>query len=340
MKSSFASKITGTGSAFPRLKLTNKDLEKTMETSDEWIRERTGIIERRRSEDGNPEEFNSALGSKAALAALKVANKKPEDIDTILYGTCSPDTLVPSTACWLQNKIGAKNAWAMDLNAACSGFIYALTIADQFISSGKSKCVLVVGAEVLHPFLNWEDRTTCILFGDGAGAMIVEQTKPNDPHRILNTKLGSDGSLWDLFFLPAGGSRMEVTHEVIDKRLHKMQMKGKEIFKVAVKTLADYAAETIEEAGLKLGDIDWVAPHQANLRIIEAVAKRLDVPMSKVLVNVDHYANTSAATVPTAVDQAVRDGRIQKDHLVLMDVFGAGLTYGAALVRWGYHGKI
>lgn len=330
----FASRITGTGSAFPEQRVTNDDLAQRIDTNDEWIRERTGIRERRVSRPGLESEFNSSLGLGAALRALEMAGKKPEDIDQILYATCSPDTLVPSTACWLQRKLGARRASAMDLNAACSGFVYGVAVADQFIRSGASKCVLVIGAEKLSPLLNWNDRTSCILFGDGAGAAIVEATSPENPRRILNSQLGADGDLWDLFYIPAGGTAQELTHELLDAGANKMIMKGKEIFKVAVKTLADYAERALTAGGISSGELDWMIPHQANQRIIEAVAKRLDFPMSKVIVNIDRFGNTSAATVPTALDEAVRDGRVKPGQTVLLDVFGAGLTYGSVLLRW------
>jgi 3-oxoacyl-[acyl-carrier-protein] synthase-3 len=330
----FASRITGTGSAFPEMRRSNNDLKQFMETDDEWIRERTGIRERRVSNTKNEAEVNSSLGLRAALQALEMAGKKAEDIDQIIYGTCSGDTIVPSTSCWLQKKLGAKRAAAMDVNAACSGFVYSLSLADQAIKTGQAKCVLVLGAEVLSTFVDWSDRGTGILFGDGAGAVVVEAVNPDSPHRILSTHLGADGNLWELFFIPAGGSSMEVTAEVKEQKLDKMRMKGKEIFKVAVKTLADYSNMALEANGLTLKDVDWVIPHQANLRIIEAVAKRIDFPMDRVLTNIDRYGNTSAACVPTMLDEAVRDGRIKPGHVVLMSVFGAGLTYGSAVMRF------
>ena len=332
--SPFAARITGTGSAFPKRRVTNHDLSKTLDTNDEWIRERTGIVERRLSEAGNPAEQNSSLGFRAATLALEMAGKKPEDIDMILYATCSPDTLIPSTSCWLQNKLGATRAWGQDINAACSGFIYGLATADQFLRSGHAKTALVVGGEVLSTMVNWEDRGSAILFGDGAGAAILERTSANSPHRLISSHMRTDGTLWELFHMPAGGSNMEVTPERHAQKLDKMSMKGKEIFKVAVKTLAEFALEAVEANGYKLSEVDWIIPHQANLRIIEAVAKRLDFPMERVLVNLDRYGNTSAATVPTMMDEAVRDGRIKPGHLLLMDVFGAGLTYGSILMRW------
>lgn len=332
--SPFASKITGTGSFFPDRIVTNDDLAKTLDTNDEWIRERTGIRQRRVARPGDPEEQNSTLAMKAALRALEMAGKKPEDIDMIAYGTCSPDTLVPASHCWLQKKLGANRAFGIDINTACSSFVFGLATVDQFIRSGQVKTALVVGSEVLSSFVNWQDRTSAILFGDGAGAAVVERASPDSPHRILSSHLGTDGNLWELFTMPAGGSNMEVTPEAAAQALNKFHMKGKEIFKVAVKTLADYAVQALEANKMTLSDLDWVIPHQANLRIIEAVAKRLDVPMEKVIVNVDRYGNTSSATVPTALDEAVRDGRIKPGHTVLMDVFGAGLTYGSVLMRW------
>ena len=332
--SPFASRMSGIGSAFPARRMTNTDISKLVETNDEWIHERTGIRERRIADPLNPAEHNSSLGLQAAIRAMEMAGKRVEDIDFIIYATCSPDTLVPSTACWLQKKLGAKRAGAIDINAACSGFVYGVAMADQFVKSGMYKTILVLGAEVLSPYLDWTDRGTCILFGDGAGAAVIEQCNKDSPSRILSSHLGADGDLWELFYIPAGGSAMEVTKDVIDQKLHKMKMKGREIFKVAVKTLSDYAVTALEANNLKIQDLDWVVPHQANLRIIEAVAKRLDFPMDRVIVNVDRHGNTSAGTVPTALDEAVRDGRVKPGHTVLLDVFGAGLTYGSILMRW------
>ncbi len=335
----YAATIIGTGCAFPENRVTNDDIasrlgKDNIVTSDQWIRERTGICERRFSNLENPDEHNSSLGVGAAKRALDMAGKTPDEIDQIVYATCSPDTLLPSTACWLQHKIGAPQAWAMDVNAACSGFIFGLATADQFIQSGHTRTALVVGAEVLNPFINWQDRNTSIIFGDGAGAAVVERTDVDSPSRILSSHLLSDGNLWELLYIPAGGSRMEVTPGRFSKNLHKIRMHGKEIFKVAVRTLTDFATRSLENSGYTVDDLDWFIPHQANNRIIEAVAKRLKCPMEKVVVNVDRFGNTSAATVPTALDEAVRDGRIQKGHLVLLDSFGAGLTYGAILMRW------
>jgi 3-oxoacyl-[acyl-carrier-protein] synthase-3 len=331
----FASRITGTGSAFPEKRLTNDDLSKLVETNDEWIRERTGISERRIARpDLYESEKNSSLGAVAATRALEMAGKRAEDIDLILYATCTPDTLIPSTACWLQKKIGATQAWALDVNAACSGFVFALSTADSFIRNGQFKTALVVGGDLLSRFTNWDDRGSCILFGDGVGAMVVERTSATDSHRIYSSHLGSDGTLWDTFHIVAGGSNLPLTPELLEQRQDKMQMKGREMFKVAVKGLAEYAAIALEHNGLTKNQLDWLIPHQANLRIIEAVAKRLEFPMEKVIVNIDRFGNTSSATVPTAFDEAVRDGRIKSGHNVLLDVFGAGLTYGSMLIRF------
>ena len=335
----FAARLTGTGSAFPKNRMSNAGIVKRLaklgiETSDTWIRERTGIRERRISDVENPAELNSSLGFSAAQKALEMAGKSPGDIDQIIYATCSPDTLLPSTACWLQHKLGASNAWAMDINAACSGFIYGLTTAEKFIQTGQVKTALVVAGEVLNPLVNWEDRTTCILFGDGAGAAVVEQVPSDSARRILSSQLLSNGNLWDFLWVPAGGSNMEVNPERYSRKLHKIKMKGKEIFKVAVKTLSEFALHTLNKNLMTIDDLDWFVPHQANLRIIEAVVKRIKLPMEKVLINVDRYGNTSAATIPTALDEGARDGRIKRGQTVLLDAFGAGLTYGSLLLRW------
>ncbi len=305
-----------------------------LDTNDQWIVGRTGIRERRIADVQNGSETNSSLGAKAARKALSMAGRQASDIDQIIYATCSPDTLLPSTACWLQKKIGAHNAWAMDVNAACSGFIYGLVTAQQFVQTGQSKTVLVVGGEVLSQITNWSDRSSCILFGDAAGAAVVERSSTGGKRRILCSHLTSNGRLSDLFHIPAGGSNLEVTPEIYAQGLHKMQMNGKEIFKVAVRTLTECALKTLEKQSLPIVRLDWFVPHQANLRIIEAVANRLAFPMDRVVINLDRYGNTSAATIPSALDEAVRDGRIQAGQTVLLDAFGAGMTAGALLLRW------
>lgn len=334
-----SAKITGIGSAFPKKRLDNIELSDMLvrhglDTNDQWIVGRTGIRERRIADVHKEAETNSSLGAQAARKALSMAGRKASDIDQIIYATCSPDTLLPSTACWLQRKIGAHNAWAMDVNAACSGFIYGLVTAQQFVQTGQSKTVLVIGGEVLSQITNWNDRSSCILFGDAAGAAIVEPSSTGSKRRILCSHLTSNGRLSDLFHIPAGGSNLEVTPEIYAQGLHKMQMNGREIFKVAVRTLTECALRTLEKQGLSIFRLDWFVPHQANLRIIEAVANRLAFPMDRVVINLDRYGNTSAATIPSALDEAVRDGRIQAGQTVLLDAFGAGMTAGALLLRW------
>ena len=311
----FAARITGTGSAFPKNRVTNDDIVQKLAglgvtTSDQWIRERTGICERRISDNGNPSEYNSSLGLSAAQNALEMAGKTADEINQIIYAT-SPY-----------------------INAACSGFIYGLSTAEKFIRTGQVKTALVVGAEVLNPIIDWEDRNSCILFGDGAGAVVVERVHSSSSHRIIDSRLRSDGHLWELLHIPAGGSNMELTPERYARKLNKIKMKGKEIFKIAVKTLCDFAQNLLRKNQLTPEDLDWFVPHQANRRIIEAVANRLQLPMEKVLVNVDRYGNTSSATIPTVLDEAIRDGRIKSGQTILLDAFGAGLTYGAMLIRW------
>jgi 3-oxoacyl-[acyl-carrier-protein] synthase-3 len=335
----FAARITGTGSAHPQQSMTNDELARKMaqlgiETNDRWIRERTGIRERRIADPSNRTEINSALGAKAARNALAMAGKSAEDIDQIIYATCTPDTIIPSTACWLQQKLGAAHAWAMDINAACSGFVYGIVTGEQFIKSGHARTVLVVGAEVLSPFVNWQDRTSCILFGDGAGAAVLEQVPIHYSRRILSSHLLSNGAMNGLFLIPAGGSKLEVTPERFHRNLHKIQMNGREIFKVAVRTLVECALQAMDRNQMSVADLDWFVPHQANIRIIEAVADRLEFPMDRVLLNVDRFGNTSAATIPTVLDEALRLGRIKVGQTVLFDAFGAGLTAGSVLMRW------
>jgi 3-oxoacyl-[acyl-carrier-protein] synthase-3 len=335
----FAAKITGTGSAFPPHRVTNADLSRELarlgvETNDRWIRERTGIRERRYADLTKEQRPNAALAADAAINALEMAGRSAQEIDQIILATCTPDALISSAACWVQHKIGATRAWAMDINAACSGFVYGLVTAAQFIASGQSRTILVVGSEVIHPYLDWEDRGSCILFGDGAGAAIVEQVPADSEHRILSWHLSSDGKYWDLLYVPPfhQGQLDFLNHTSCHDS--KMIMNGREIFKVAVRTLADFALLALNSQGLTVEDVDWFVPHQANQRILEAVAQRLGFPSDKVLINVDRYGNTSAATIPTVMDEAIREGRIQKGQLLLLDAFGAGFTYGAMLIRW------
>lgn len=334
-----AAKITGTGSAFPPHKVTNTDLstklaELGVETSDQWIRERTGICERRYADTSNDRVPSASLAAQASMQALEMAGKKPIDIDQIIVATCSPDTMIPSTACWLQEKIGAKNAWAMDINAACTGFVYGLATVSQFIQTGQTKTALVVGSEVLHPYLNWQDRSSCILFGDAAGAAVVEGVPADSEQRIMSWHLSSDGKFGDLLFIPTPDQTAFCPDSALSGNGSKMVMNGREIFKVAVRTLTGIAQTALSNNGVTIDMVDWFVPHQANLRILEAVAQRLGLPPEKVLINVDRYGNTSSATIPTVLDEAVRDGRIKEGQLLLLDAFGAGFTYGAMLIRW------
>lgn len=322
-------KITSTGSYTPEKVLTNHDLEKMVETSDEWIIERTGIKERRISA---PWQATSDLAFEASIRALRKANLSAKDIDLIILATVSPDMLVPSAACILQMKLGASNAVAFDINGACSGFIYALSVAEKFIKTGASKRALVIGAEVLSRFTDWTDRTTCVLLADGAGAVIVEPTNKNEGIEVID--IFSDGTMWDYIHMPAGGSKMPITEEVIKKRLNFIKMKGNETFKVAVKTLEEIVEATLKKAGITSSELSLLVPHQANIRIIQAMAKRLSLPMEKVMVNIDKYGNTSAASIPIALDEANEQGRLKKGDYVLLAAFGAGLTWGATLIKW------
>lgn len=335
----FAVKITGTGSAFPAKRVTNNELSEKLaqlgvETNDQWIRERTGIRERRYADMSADAQPNATLAAKAATRALEMAGKSPDDIDQIIVGTCSADSFLPSTACWLQRKLGAKNAWAMDINAACTGFVYGLATAGQFVQSGQTKTALVVGSEVLHPYLNWHDRTSCILFGDAAGAAILERVPEDNPGRILSWHLSADGQYTDLLHVPGIGDNQDLGPDGDRSFKSKMVMNGREIFKIAVRTLTEFAQLALSSHNISIDDVDWFVPHQANRRILEAVAQRLKVPSEKVLINVDRYGNTSSATIPTVLDEAVRDGRIKKGQLLLLDAFGAGFTYGSMLIRW------
>jgi 3-oxoacyl-[acyl-carrier-protein] synthase-3 len=322
-------RITGTGSYVPGKIITNHDLEKLVDTSDDWITERTGIKERRIVEKG---QTTSDLAYEAGRKALKAAGLGANELDLILIATTTPDMLMPNLGCVVQDKLGAKKAAAFDIYAACSGFLYGLSVADAFIKSGMYKNILLVGAEVLSRFTDWEDRTTCILFGDGAGAVVIQRHAGK--HGVLSTHLHSDGSLGDLLYLPAGGALHPATHETIHKRMHYIKMKGNETFKAAVLALEDVVQEALAYNKVKSEEIDFLIPHQANLRIIQAMAQRLKMPMEKVVVTLPKYGNTSAASIPMALDEAVRDGRIKENHLLLFEAFGGGLTWASALVRW------
>lgn len=329
--SQFRSRIAGTGSFLPEKLLTNADLEKIVETNDQWIVERTGIKSRHIAADG---VNTSDLAFEASKRALDAAQLTPGDLDMILVATVSPDQPMPNTACILQHKLGAGECMAVDISAACTGFVYGLSIADQFIRTGTYKNILVVGAEVLHRYVNYKDRETCILFGDGAGAAVLSRAKEEEDSKIYSVHLHADGSISDLFVLPAGGSAIPFSERVLKEELHYVRMKGREIFKHAVRTMSHACDEALEHNNMSADEVSWIIPHQANLRIIEAVAKHFKIPMDKVVVEIEDTANTSAATVIIALDRAIRDGRIQRGQNILLTAFGAGITSGSVLLKF------
>ena len=309
--------------------MANADLEAMVDTSDEWITERTGIRERRIAAEN---QAASDLAYEASRTALARAGIEAGSLDLIIVATISGDMPFPSTACFLQNKLEAVNAAGFDINAACSGFLYSLYIADNLIKSGANKRILVVGTEVLSRITDWEDRTTCVIFGDGAGAVILEPT--DEDRGIRSSHIHSDRKMWDLINVPGGGSRNAVSVDTIEKRMHYIKMKGNETFKVAVRTLEDLAVKTLEGENLDPSRLSLLIPHQANLRIIQATAERLKLPMDKVVVNLDKYGNTSAASIPIALDEAVTSGRIKDGDYILLEAFGGGLTWASALIKW------
>jgi len=321
--------ILGTGSELPAKVVTNRELEQMVDTSDEWITVRTGIKERRVLEEG---KGNADMAFKAATRALQDAGMEAKDLDAIIMGTVSSDYLMPSSACVLEDMLGARNAFSFDVGAACSGFINALSVADSFICSGKIKNALVVGSDTLSRWLNWEDRTTCILFGDGAGAVVLGVSENGTG--ILSTKLRTDGSYVKMLYVPAGGSLKPATPETVKKNEHTITMNGKEVFKLAVRSMEEISREALAEAGVTIEQVSLVIPHQANKRIIVALAERLGVPMEKVMVNLEKYGNTSAASIPVALDEAKRQGRIKPGDIVLLNAFGAGFAWGAAVVKF------
>jgi 3-oxoacyl-[acyl-carrier-protein] synthase-3 len=318
------SRILGTGSYLPESVLTNADLEKRVDTTDEWIRTRTGI-ERRHIASEN--QTTCDLAEAAARRAMHSAGVQPSDIDLIALGTTTPDQVFPNTACLLQSRLGILGPPAIQVEAACTGFIYALSIADKFIRLGEAECALVIGAECLSRLVDWTDRGTCVLFGDGAGAVVLERS---DEAGIISTHLHASGEYADLLFYPTGPSRK---HNAAVTRQDAIHMKGAEVFKVAVNTLANLIEETLSANGLEISAIDWLVPHQANLRLIEAVARKLQLPMEQVIVTVREQGNTSAASVPLALDSAIRAGRVKPGQLLLLEAFGGGFTWGSALVR-------
>lgn len=321
--------IVGTGSYTPDRVLTNQDLEKIVDTSDEWITSRTGIKERRISDPKTPSSF---LATEAATRALADAGIAGETLDQIIVGTVTGDRTFPSTACIVQDRLGATRAHAFDISAACAGFLYGLSIGRTAVASGTADTVLVIGVETLSRIVDWTDRNTCVLFGDAAGAVVLRST--GKPGGILATRLHSDGSLVHLLEMPAGGSLMPPSQETVEKRLHTIHMSGNDVFKHAVRAMESVAVEALEAAGRKPEDLSLLVPHQANYRIIDATARRLGVSMERVFVNLDRYGNTSAASIPLALDEARRSGRIRSGDLVEMVTFGGGFTWAAAVVEW------
>lgn len=322
--------IVGTGSYTPARVMANSEFEKLVDTSDEWIATRTGIRQRRIAEPG---EFTSDMAAEAARRAMRQANVTPEEIDLIIVATITPDMPFPSTSCFVQRKIGATKAACFDVEAACAGFLYALEIGQQFITAHTYNTVLVIGAEKLSSIIDWKDRSTCVLFGDGAGAAILRNRSESD-HGVITTCMGADGAKAELLYMPGGGSRCPATRESVDSRLHHLRMEGKEVFKNAVWAMQTAAEEVLRRCELTIDDIACVIPHQANARIIEAIAERINAPKEKFFINLDKYGNTSAASIIVALDEAVRSGRVQRGDLLLLVVFGAGFTWAASIIQW------
>lgn len=326
---SIRSLIKGTGRSLPERVLSNHDLEKMVETSDEWITTRTGIKERRMAA---PDECLSKFAAEAGRQALQMSGVPAEELDLIILATVTMDQPIPATSCFLQDMLGAKKAAAFDMQAGCSGFVYALGVADQFIRTGTYRNVLVIGGEILTKFVDWKDRSTCVLFGDGCGAVVL--TAHEGERGLLSTSLHANGAMADFITLPGGGSKIPVSHQMIDENLHTIKMKGNETFKIAVRSIEGASRDAIEKAGLNPGDVKWFVPHQANTRIIQAVADRLGWPPEALYLNIDRTGNTSAGSIPIALDEMVRDGKVSEGDVLLFAAFGAGLTWGSALVRW------
>jgi 3-oxoacyl-[acyl-carrier-protein] synthase III len=332
MPKRIAAKITAVAGYVPPRVVTNFDLAKRVDTSDEWIRTRTGIIQRHYADPGMA---TSHLGTEAAKKVLALRGVSADEVEMIVVATVTPDMFFPSTACLIQDRLGASKAWGFDLSAACSGFAYALTVGAQFVGSGSHKKVLVIGSDVMTSILNYEDRATCVLFGDGAGAALLEPAE-NDSEGILDFEHDVDGSGGCNLYMPGGGSLNPSTHETVDKKMHYVHQEGAQVFKYAVRRMSDLAFEILERNGLKGDDLALVVPHQANLRIIRAMQERIGVPDSKVMVNIERYGNTTAGTLPLGMMQALEEKRIKKGDLVLLIAVGAGYTTGAVLMRWAY----
>lgn len=328
---SFHAKFSSFGSSVPKKILNNFDLEKIVDTSDEWIRTRTGMFERHIASET---EAASDFAHQAAVNAIESSNVKYKDIELIIVATISGDHPFPSTACIVQKKLGLKNIPAFDVSAGCTGFVYALDVARQYVENGIAKHVLVIGVDILTKITNWKDRNTCVLFGDGSGATIVSRAEASDISRIIDTKIDADGSQGDLLIQQAGGSRMPASHASVDGNLHTVYMEGNRIFKNAIKSMYASSEELLRRNNLSVSDIDWVIPHQANMRIIEGLADKMRVPMSKVIVNIEKYGNTSSATIPIAADEAIRNKKIRRGDIILLTSFGAGLTWGSILARY------
>lgn len=321
--------IIGMGHAYPKGVLTNADLERIVETSDEWITTRTGIKQRHKAA---PDEYTSQFGVLAARQAIERAGLKPEDIDIILCATTSPDQIMPSTGALIQAQIGATNAAGMDIFAACSGFLYGLTMVESMIRTGQIRHALVIGAEVLTKYVDYTDRSTCVIFGDGAGAAVLAPVAENKG--ILATKIRSDGRYEEQLYAPGGGTKLGTTHETIDDGMHFFKMRGNELFKIAVRSMAEISAEMLEKAGYTIDDVDLVIPHQANQRITDAVASRLGAPPEKVYSNIAEHGNTSSASIPIALDECIESGKIKDGSLVLLTAFGGGATWGSTVIRF------
>jgi len=327
----YFAKFAAFGSHTPAKILTNQDLEKIVETSDEWIRTRTGMVERHIA---SKEEAASDLAYQAAINAIESSKVKYKDIEMIIVATISGDHAFPATACILQKRLGLKGIPAFDISAGCTGFIYACDVARQYVENGTVKNLLVVGVEILTKITNWTDRNTCVLFGDAAGAAVISRAEPTDISRIIDSKIDADGSQGEYLMQAAGGSRLPASHETVDANQHTVYMEGNRIFKNAVKSMYASSEELLKRNHLSSLDIDWVIPHQANLRIIESLADKMKVPINKVIINIHKYGNTSSATVPLAIDEAVRAKKIRRGDIMLLTSFGAGLTWGSILARF------
>ena len=323
-------RIAGTGSYLPERVLTNHDLEEMVDTSDDWIRARTGIETRHIAA---ADETTSDLGAKASLKALEAAQMSPEEVDLIIVATITPDKIFPNTGCFIQEKLGAKRATCFSVEAACSGFVYILAIGAALIQTGLYNNALLIGAEKLSSFIDWDDRSTCVLFGDGGGAIVIKATD-REENSYLGSRLGSDGKFTDILHIPGGGASRPFSQDVLDNKLHYLDMSGQEVFKLAVNTMVTAANEILEQTGIGVESVRWLIPHQANTRIISSVAKRIGLPEERAFVNLNKYGNTSGATIPIALDEVARQGLVGSGDYLLLVAFGGGLTWGASLVRW------